>query len=84
MTPSTEDEMTQYLVEIEWKAPIATSVREVLDAFSSNIEQTTREVPTSMSHGFVVVSAGDRQVVEDFAWALRAAGAHVTIVDGAS
>ena len=69
--------MTDFLVEVNWKAPIATAVREVLGA--GGMRPTTAQLPGTVSRGFFVVQAtGD--AIESLARSLREAGAEVTVV----
>ena len=70
--------MGEMLVEIAWKAPIATAVRDILGA--GGIAPTTADLPGTVSRGFFVVDASERSAVDVVARSLRAAGAEVTIV----
>jgi hypothetical protein len=70
--------MGDVLIEITWKAPIATAVRDILGA--NGIAPTTANLPGAVSRGFFVVDATQRAAVDELARSLRAAGAEVTIV----
>lgn len=72
----------QYLLEIEWTDPIASAVAQALSALPHEVEQT-RNVPTGVSRGFVVLTAGDRDLLDGVVQAVTAAGADVRIIAGA-
>ena len=70
--------MTDFLIEVNWKAPIAAAVREVLRC--DDITLTTAQLPGAVSRGFCVVQSSAPEAVEDLARSLREAGADVTVV----
>lgn len=72
----------RYLLEVEWKDPVATAVARVLSGLPGDVEQTTGSVPPGVTRGFVVLSSSDRAALDGVARAVAAAGAGVRIVVG--
>ncbi len=72
----------EYLLEVRWNDPTASTVARILSTLPADVEHTTGDWPDGTSRAFCVVRANGPEALDDVLDAIAASGADARLITG--